>query len=511
MDNIKLYWKPAKANVTIEGGKNENFETVTLKNVSTSATIAEVIAMIPGSTTDFGKITGLADENGVKLTDLGLISDTTYQALWSPWVVIEGGQEFPVDEKGLGKTQWTGGYGDTAEVGNGGAEVTGAVSWMWGNGWYSENGNMYRVQDTVAIGENNAGGTTATWSTPAVHGTETGGLIRDEIITNLPAGNDAEFVLVKYRYTNLPDLADVVANDPNPEGYKYTLSANGEELTYYDRNGDTKVFDMSPEYGARYYVRRQTGNYSYGGGYTLHENELFVEGEWLYDFVPFEDVMNTEGVNRVLVQRYNLFDQMVTEYDYVRFVKLGEEEDVVLPEIPVEPGAVEAPKSLEENTAMRLEEGKENGIRFQASVTSDTNNKATTIGWVIVSYDNFMAGGTQSYDNLTVETEKSKIGYQRLDGTNLANFFDTSDDEALVMAAVLKGIPEDNYASYILMRPFVKVEDTYYYGEATSTCLYDIAAALYYDNTEVYDALLTPEQQVYVEDVVLYCENNGLV
>ena len=509
MDNIKLYWKPAKANLTVYGGSNANYETVTLKGVPTTSTIDEVIAMLPGS--EYGKITGLADMDGNKLTDLGLVTSKSVVAIWTPWVVLEGGQEFPVDEKGCTKTQWSGAYGDTAEVGNGGGDVTGAVSWMWGNGWYSENGNMYRVQDTVAIGENNGSiGTSAEWSTPAVHGHEQNGLIRDQINTNLPAGNDAEYVLIKYRYTNLPDLADVVANDPNPEGKKYSLSANGEELTYYDRNGDTKVFDMSPAYGAKYYIQRQTGSYSYGGGEEFHKDELFVEGEWLYDFLPFLEVMNTDGVKQVLIQRYNLFDQMVTEYDYVRFVKLGEEEEVVLPEIPVEPGAVEAPKSLEENTAMRLEEGKENGIRFQASVTSDTNNDATTIGWVIVSYDNFMAGGTQSYDNLTVETEKSKIGYQRLDGTDLANFFDTSDDEALVMAAVLKGIPEDNYASYILMRPFVKVEDAYYYGEATSTCLYDLAAAIYYDDPDAYDAL-TEEQQLYVEDVVLYCEDNGLV
>ncbi|MBO4950413.1 MAG: hypothetical protein J6E38_05270, partial [Clostridia bacterium] len=509
LDNLRLYWKPAKANLTVYGGSNADYETVTLKNVSTSASIDEVIALLPGS--EYGKITGLADMDGNKLTDLGLVSSKSVVAIWTPWVVVDGGQEFAVEAKGVsggGSGQWSGSYGNTNDVGNGGGQVTAAISWMYGNGWYTKDGNLYRVQDTVAIGEKNTGATNdpAIWATPAVRtATDT---IRDNITTTLVADNDAEYVLVKYRYTNVPNLAEVVANDPNPEGYKYTLSANGEELTYYDRTGAAQVFDMSPAYGAKYYING--GNF-YAGGEEFRKNELFVEGEWLYDFLPFVAGMNTSGVNNVIIQRYNLFDQMVTEYDYVHFVKLGEEEDVVLPEIPVEPGAVEAPKSLEENTAMRLEEGKENGIRFQASVTSDTNNKATTIGWVIVSYDNFMAGGTQSYDNLTVETEKSKIGYQRLDGTNLANFFDTSDDEALVMAAVLKGIPEDNYASYILMRPFVKVEDTYYYGEATSTCLYDIAAALYYDNTEVYDALLTPEQQVYVEDVVLYCEDNGLV
>jgi len=515
MDNIKLYWKPSKVDVTIEGGVNEAFEAVELKDVSTSATVAEIIAMIPNSTTEYGKITGLADENGNKITSFSAITDVTLQPLWTPWVALEGGQEFAVEAKGVsggGSGQWAGSYGNQNEVGNGGGQVTAAISWMYGNGWYTKNGNLYRVQDTVAIGEKNTGATNdpATWATPAVHSDEANGTIRDNINTTLAANNDAEYVLVKYRYTNLPDLAEVAANDPNPEGYKYTLSANGEELTYYDRTGAAQTFDMSPAYGAKYYIQRQTGSYSYGGGEEFRKNELFVEGEWLCDFLPVTADMKTEGVKQVIIQRYNLFDQMATEYDYVHFVKLGEESAPVIPELPEEPVKVEAPTSLEDNTAMRLEEGKDNGIRFQATVTSDTNNNATTIGWVIVSYDNFMAGGTQSYDNLTVETEKSKIGYQRLDGTDKANFFDTSNDEALVMAAVLKGIPEDNYASYILMRPFVKVEDAYYYGEATSTCLYDLAAAIYYDDPDAYDAL-TEEQQLYVEDVVLYCEDNGLV
>ena len=219
MDNIKLYWKPSKVDVTIEGGVNEAFEAVELKDVSTSATVAEILAMIPNSTTEYGKITGLADENGNKITTFSAITDVTLQPLWTPWVVVDGGQEFAVEAKGVyggGSGQWSGSYGNTNDVGNGGGQVTAAISWMYGNGWYTKDGNLYRVQDTVAIGEKNTGATNdpAIWATPAVR--TDADTIRDNIITSLAANNDAEYVLVKYRYTNLPDLAEVVANDPNP-------------------------------------------------------------------------------------------------------------------------------------------------------------------------------------------------------------------------------------------------------------------------------------------------------
>ena len=77
-----------------------------------------------------------------------------------------------------------------------------------------------------------------------------------------------------------------------------------------------------------------------------------------------------------------------------------------------------------------MEEGKENGIRFKATIDSKANEEATEIGWIVVSYDKFMATNS-SYNDLTVATENTKIGYQRFDGTDLVSFFDATDDEAL--------------------------------------------------------------------------------
>jgi len=479
MDNIKLYWKPSNVDVTIEGGVNEAFEAVELKDVSTTATVAEIIAMIPNSATEYGKITGLADENGNKITTFSAITDVTLQPLWTPWVVVDGGQEFPVEAKGVsggGSGQWSGSYGNTNDVGNGGGQVTAAISWMYGNGWYTKDGNLYRVQDTVAVGEKNTGATNdpATWATPAVHSDEANGTIRDNIITTLAANNDAEYVLVKYRYTNLPDLAEVAANDPNPEGYKYTLSANGEELTYYDRTGATQTFDMSPAYGAKYYIQRQTGSYSYGGGEEFRKNELFVEGEWLCDFLPVTADMKTEGVKQVIIQRYNLFDQMVTEYDYVRFVKLGEESAPIVPEQPAPEAS--APATDTEKASIRVDSPM--GIRFRATLDNATAVAASDYGWVVARKTVVENAGFALTD-VTVDQEAFKVivGYGRENSVDLKQFFE-STDTIKTFTAVVYNLPEGMEQDILVARPFVKVDGEYMYGEPAAKSIYEVACAI---------------------------------
>jgi len=525
MDNIKLYWKPSNVDVTIKGGVNEAFEAVELKDVSTSATVADIIAMIPNSTTEYGKITGLADENGNKITTFSAITDVTLQPLWSPWVALDGGQEFAVEAKGVsggGSGQWDGSYGNQNEVGNGGGQVTAAISWMYANGWYTKNGNLYRVQDTVAIGENNKGATNdpAIWATPAVHSNESNGTLRDNIHTTLAANNDAEYVLVKYRYTNLPDLAEVAANDSNPTGYKYTLSANGEELTYYDRTGAAQTFDMSPAYGAKYYIKRPTGSYSYGGGEEFRKNELFVEGEWLCDFLPLTADMKTEGVSLVIIQRYNLFDQMTTEYDYVHFVKLGEESAPIVPEQP-EPEKPDATVKSMDEVDVRLisEDYSKTGVRFRGALNASADEQATDIGFVVAALDKVEAAGYTEYDVTVDATDYAiAVGYKREETVDKVRYLETSTDDELVMVGVLHGVGSANYDKDIVARPFIKVGDTYTYGEPIITSLYDELAKIYFvDPTDpessdltdwFYDLLETDEDLAYYIEDIIY-EVNG--
>ena len=326
IDNIRLYYIPKSVNVTVKGGVNKDFETVTV-SVSPTATIDEIIAALPGSVSDFGKVTGLADSFGKKITSFSSFENVTLEALWSPWIVLEGSQEFAVDKKG-GWSQaglYSLSVGAPVDVGNGGGELTTAALWMFNNGHQTTGGNLIRTQKTPAMGDAKNGtlSTPMGWSIPAVRSIS--GDVRDTVHTTLPAGNDAEYIIVKYKFDNLPDLASLVANCPNPEDKKYTLSEDGLTINYYDRNGAAASASLRPEYIARYFVHRPTGSYEYAGGYTLHQNEKFVEDVWYYDVIPSTARITADGVDNVIVQRANLFDGMVTEYDYVRFVKLGDE------------------------------------------------------------------------------------------------------------------------------------------------------------------------------------------
>ena len=521
VDNIRLYWRPATVNVTVYGGSNGNFETVTLENVSTSATIDEIIALLPDGG-EYGVITSLADMNGNKLTAWGPVSDTKVVAVWTPWVEVAGGQEFAETASGVkDTTMWYGGsYGYSGDVGTGGDHTT-AVHTMYNNLQYTSGGNMFRKQITPQIGDadtgtNDTDETVQEYSIPAARtvGNET---IRIQVATSLEAGNDAAYVLVKYRYNDLPDLAELVDNCPNPDGYKYTLSDDGLTINYVDRNGEDASATLQPEYGTKYFAMMGDGSYAYAGGEEFHNNELMVEGEWYCDYLPMTDAMKTNGVARVYIQHANVFHNQSTEIDYVRFIKLGEEEDVVLPETGGNEGTdtvkVNAPASLEGSQELRMTPEEvascdSASIRFKATVDAVTNTNAVDIGFVVAAESKVSALG--SYDEyLVVGADYARVGYLKQDGINKYNYFDSSDDEALVMAAFLNNIDPDHYASYIVVRPFVRANDQYYYGTPYTTRAYDIASEIYY-NDDLF-CTLTYDQQSYIEVVVLYCEENNLV
>ncbi len=212
----------------------------------------------------------------------------------------------------------------------------------------------------------------------------------------------------------------------------------------------------------------------------------YVADEWFTVSIPasFFDA----DVEDLATLRINLPDWTPDgtkiDIDYIRFMG--------------QPAEVDAPASVEDATDIRIVEGKENGLRFKATVTSATDTTAAALGFVVVSYDKFMADNN-SYDALAVDTEGAKVGYKRLDGEDLVNYFNTDDDEALEMAAVLYGIPEANFESYVLVRPFAFVDGAYYYGTAFSTSLYIEACEI--ADSDAYD-LLDEDQQAYIDYVL---------
>ena len=517
-DNVRIYWKPETVNLTIHGGSNKNFKKIVLNDIPTNTPIEELIEMLPGNLDGYGKITGLANMEGEKLTSLNLLTDTALIAAWTPWNVIEGyGQEFTETHKGGGASTYSiGGYGNKDDVGDGGGDLSSAISWMYNNGFYTEAGNFHKVHKAVMKGDIAKDGHVEPYNVYGTNSRTQNGLIRTNIFMNIPVNADMEGVLVKYRVKNIPDFS------------KYddiTVSEDGYTATFKNRIGEDVEFTVKPQYMNKYYFHTRSGNYAYAGGYEDPANayRLMVEGEWVYDYIPVgsQTQIVEEGVDYILLQNWNMWDGLEVEYDYFRVVGAGVEEDeVTIPVSPSEPIRLKAPTSLESETSLRyaaededLEKYGEsrNGIRFKAAVTAKDKKNATHIGWLIVSEANFVDAG-YTYSELKIEALEAedvyvKAAYQKLEGTDKANFFDTEDDKANVFSAVLYGIPEEHYTSYILIRPFVSDGNKYYYGEPFAACMYDLAAEIYYG--EMFDEL-EEDMQYYIEDLVWYCEDNLL-
>ncbi len=271
------------------------------------------------------------------------------------------------------------------------------------------------------------------------------------------------------------------------------LPADGTTVYGQNYGGlNSATFDMAT-YPVYFHWMNSRDAVLYDGVQSKHFDEtcVFTEGsyvrdEWFEVTIPasfFEADVEDLATLRINLPDWTP-DGTKIDIDYIRFMG--------------QPPEVDAPTSVEEATDIRIVEGKENGLRFMATVSSATDAEAAELGFVVVSYDKFMADNA-SYDALAVDTEGAKVGYKRLDGEDLVNYFNTDNDEALEMAAVLYGIPEANYDSYVIVRPFACVAGAYFYGEAFSTSLYDEAV-------EIYESAgfgsLTTEQQDYIIHVL---------
>ncbi len=275
------------------------------------------------------------------------------------------------------------------------------------------------------------------------------------------------------------------------------LPADGTEVYAMGYSGYTSATFSMAKYPVYFHWMNSRDAVLYEGVQSKHFDDTctftqgsYVANQWFEVTIPasfFEADVEDLATLRINLPDWTP-DGTKIDIDYIRFMG--------------QPPEVDAPTSVEDATDIRIVEGKENGLRFKATVSSATDIAAADLGFVVVSYDKFMADNT-SYDDLTVDTTGVKVGYKRLEGEDLVNYFNTDDDEALEMAAVLYGIPEAYYDSYVIVRPFACVAGAYYYGAAFSTSLYDEAVEIYED-TDTFDNLSTEQQDyiIYVLDTV---------
>lgn len=122
----------------------------------------------------------------------------------------------------------------------------------------------------------------------------------------------------------------------------------------------------------------------------------------------------------------------------------------------------------------------DNAIRFKASVDAATNEASETIGW-LVSTEAYLDGAELNYAAYeAAASNKVKVAYQRKNGEAVVkNFFDDRDDDKKIFAAFIYNIPAKNALDNVVVRPFVVAEGEYFYGEAVTTNLYEMAVAPY--------------------------------
>ena len=148
-------------------------------------------------------------------------------------------------------------------------------------------------------------------------------------------------------------------------------------------------------------------------------------------------------------------------------------------------GTVPAPECVDNEDypisyTRKIIDGKEeNGIRVIANIGFAERNIASAYGFIVTSEkilnDKFIAA-----NNFTFESDVAKVsGYCYIkEGdtvtTDIIN--DLGDDASVYFSAFLKGIPESQRASVLVMRPFVKVGNSTFYGAPVSTSVDELTA-----------------------------------
>ncbi len=203
------------------------------------------------------------------------------------------------------------------------------------------------------------------------------------------------------------------------------------------------------------------------------------------------DMKNLNGIRFDLPATCN--NGSSVDIDYIRFVGFAPQ--------------ISAPASKAGEYSLRFDGSGAtyNGVRFKASVTSATDKEAVDIGWVISSYDYWVVKNGKEMTDLDVTdvvsgSSRVQVAYKRVNGTDPVQYFNATDDEALLYTAVVYNISPENYEKKIIMRPFVSNGSNYYYGEPMSTSMFEVATAIK-NNTEVYESL-DADYKNYINDIL---------
>lgn len=116
------------------------------------------------------------------------------------------------------------------------------------------------------------------------------------------------------------------------------------------------------------------------------------------------------------------------------------------------------------------------GMRFRSYMTSTVYQDATQVGWVATRLDMLEAKEINPYD-FTRESDVTKVYAYNKDTDGTDKVF-AADDINTYVTAVLYNIPENHYKTTLVARPFTVVDGVTYYGFPIERSICDVAEAV---------------------------------
>ena len=420
LDDIKLYWRPHTVNVTIDMGENTEVKNITFEMKTTGVRVDDVMTNV----LDWGskKLVGLSRTEGGAAIPTGTLLhsafDVTYYAIWEDYgAVLEG-------------------YG--AEFNEG--QANDYIGWAtYGTG--ADGGAVYNYASDIRTEDE-----TSFMSVKSIPAEGATGLIDAQLRlpVNLPKGT-LKGVALRMRYRNMP-------------------TTNYEVVT-----ADRTISDVTINHIEA--IKMYAGMEGLGLAESRSANAYkdftggALEGKWFTVYFDFsaKDYIASNNLEYFRIDIPDAFPaDAIVDFDYIRFYG----DDSALPE---------KPNSRKDAIAIRANAGNEdgkNGLRFKAELSGETNEVATEYGWVAADA---MKVTTRA---ITMDFSKAvKTYYGRQEGVDLVNFFEETD-ELKTFTAVITGIKPEYAKRTIVIRPFVKVDGVYYYGEPMANNVYDIACAI---------------------------------
>jgi len=307
------------------------------------------------------------------------------------------------------------------------------------------------------------------------------------------------------------------------------LPADGTEIYGQNYGGLTSATFNMATYPVYFHWMNSRDAVLYDGVQSKHFDETctFTEGsyvrdEWFEVTIPasfFEADVEDLATLRINLPDWTP-DGTKIDIDYIRFMG--------------QPPEVDAPVTDTDATFRAATATKSNAIRFKATTDSASAAAASDIAWIVTTAE-YLEGAGIAYADLDLAVaeaagNKAQVGYNKLDGEEQTRWFNSEDDNALVFAAALYGVPASKALETVIVRPVVVANGTALYGDVLQTSLYKVAIEPYiyftgdgcetmkqlveegwtYDDAIGYDfdyneeySALDEAQQTYIEETLI--------